>query len=98
MREIWMMQPRFEQRAGQRPYRLLENERYRAAYDFLLLRCESGEVPMELGEWWTDFADADMDARRAMLQPDTSPKKRRRRRKPAGNRAPAESHVESSDS
>ncbi|MFM9913410.1 MAG: polynucleotide adenylyltransferase PcnB [Methylophilaceae bacterium] len=98
MREIWMMQPRFEQRAGQRPYRLLENERYRAAYDFLLLRCESGELPMELGEWWTEFADANMDERKAMLQPDNEPRKRKRRRKPAGSRAHTASLVESSES
>ena len=97
MREIWVMQPRFEQRGGQRPYRLLEHERYRAAYDFLLLRCESGELPMEIGEWWTDFADADAETRKLMLQPDTTPKKRKRRRKPAGKR-PSESHAESHES
>lgn len=84
MKEIWGLQPRFEQRAGQRPFRLLENERYRAGYDFLLLRCESGELPMELAEWWDTFAHADTEARTRMLQPDTGPKKRRRRRKPAG--------------
>ncbi|HEX5539506.1 MAG TPA: polynucleotide adenylyltransferase PcnB, partial [Methylophilaceae bacterium] len=55
--------------------------RYRAAYDFLLLRCESGELPMEIAEWWTNFADSDGEQRLAMLQPDTEPKKRRRRRK-----------------
>jgi poly(A) polymerase len=79
MKEIWAMQPRFEQRSGKRPYGVLANPRYRAAYDFLLLRCESGEVPMELGEWWTRFADAGSEERVAMLLPDTTPKKRRRR-------------------
>jgi poly(A) polymerase len=83
MKEIWGLQPRFEQRSGQRPFRLLENERYRAGYDFLLLRCESGELPMELAEWWDTFAHADTETRNRMLQPDTAPKKRRRRRKPA---------------
>ena len=85
------MQPRFEQRAGQRPFRLLEHPRFRAAYDFLLLRCESGEMEIELGEWWTQFQDADLDARTAMLQTDTGPakKRRRRRRKPGGSPAPA---------
>jgi poly(A) polymerase len=88
MKEIWGLQPRFEQRAGQRPFRLLENERYRAGYDFLLLRCESGELPMELAEWWDTFADT--ETRNRMLQPDTAaPKKRRRRRKPGGGAAPA---------
>ncbi|OAM51452.1 poly(A) polymerase [Methylovorus sp. MM2] len=79
MKEIWGLQPRFEQRAGRRPYALLEHPRYRAAYDFLLLRCESGEIPNELGKWWTDFANVDADKRQTMLLPDTAPKKRRRR-------------------
>ena len=81
MKEIWGLQPRFEQRAGQRPFRLLEHERYRAGYDFLLLRCESGELPMELVQWWDQFAHADTETRNKMLQPDTAPKKRRRRRR-----------------
>jgi len=91
MREIWGLQPRFEQRAGKRPYALIEHPRFRAAYDFLLLRCESGEVPVELGKWWPDFAHADGEARAAMLMPDTEPKKRRkRRRKPNSGNKPAE--------
>jgi len=89
MKEIWGMQPRFEQRAGRRPYALLEHPRYRAAYDFLLLRCESGEVPQALGEWWTNFAEAEGESRQSMLMPDTAPKKRRRRpRKKPAARAP----------
>jgi len=85
MKEIWGLQPRFEQRAGRRPFGLLTHPRYRAAYDFLLLRCESGEVATELGEWWTSFADADGEARSSMLLADSSPKKRRKkpRRKPS---------------
>ena len=79
MKEIWGMQPRFEQRAGKRPFGILEHPRYRAAYDFLLLRCESGEIDAELGEWWTAFADANGEARAAMLLPDSAPKKRRKR-------------------
>ena len=87
MKEIWGLQPRFEQRAGRRPFSLLEHPRYRAAYDFLLLRCESGELPMEIGTWWTTFAEADSETRNAMLLPDTMPKKRRRRsrKKPAAD-------------
>lgn len=82
MKEIWALQPRFEQRAGQRPFRLIENERFRAGYDFLLLRCESGELDLSLAEWWDQFAHADTATRNQMLQPDTAPKKRKRRRKP----------------
>ena len=86
IKDIWALQPRFESRAGKRPYALLEQQRFRAGYDFLLLRAESGEVPQELAEWWTDFIDADGEGRAAMLMPETADKKkRRRRRKPAGS-------------
>ncbi|HEY0562470.1 MAG TPA: polynucleotide adenylyltransferase PcnB [Methylophilus sp.] len=79
MKEIWSMQPRFEQRFGKRPYALLTHPKYRAGYDFLLLRCASGELPTEIGEWWTTFADASTETRTAMLLPDTGVKKRRRK-------------------
>ena len=83
MKEIWAMQPRFEQRSGRRPYRLLELPRFRAGYDFLLLRCESGELDTEIGEWWAQFQDANESTREKMLMADSGPaKKRRRRRKP----------------
>ncbi|MDH5210076.1 MAG: polynucleotide adenylyltransferase PcnB [Betaproteobacteria bacterium] len=91
MREVWAMQPRFEQRGGQRPMRLLEAPRFRMGYDFLALRAASGEVSAELEAWWRVFQQADADARRAMLLPDTGPRKkrrRRRRRKDAGAEVP----------
>jgi poly(A) polymerase len=80
IKEIWSLQPRFEQRAGSRPYRLLEHERFRAAYDFLALRGQSGEVPQALVDWWTRFQDAGDAERQAMLKPDEAPKKSRRSR------------------
>ncbi len=81
MKEIWAMQPRFEQRAGKRPFGLLVHPRYRAAYDFMLLRCASGEIDEKIGVWWTTFADANAEQRATMLLPDINPKKRRRRKK-----------------
>jgi poly(A) polymerase len=81
MREVWAMQPRFEQRSGNRAYRLLESPRFRMAYDFLALRAASGEVPADLEEWWRAFQGADAESRKAMLLPDTGPRKRRRRRR-----------------
>ena len=86
IKDIWALQPRFEQRSGKRPYGVLEQPRFKAAYDFLLLRVESGEVEDELGQWWTDFMNRDGDARAAMLLPpkaDEAKKRRRRKRKPA---------------
>ena len=56
MREIWGLQPRFERRSGRSPFRLLEHLRFRAGYDFLLLRAAADEVPAGLADWWTRFA------------------------------------------
>jgi poly(A) polymerase len=83
IKEIWSLQPRFLQRSGQRPFRLLEHPRYRAGWDFLDLRCKSGELEGELAnlaDWWDRFADAGQAEREAMLRPDEGPKKRRRSR------------------
>ncbi|HET6802324.1 MAG TPA: polynucleotide adenylyltransferase PcnB [Casimicrobiaceae bacterium] len=80
IKEIWSLQPRFEQRAGTRPARLLEHPRFRAAYDFLALRAESGEAPQALVDWWTRFQQATPEERDAMLRPDEAPKKPRRSR------------------
>ncbi len=85
MRDIWAMQPRFERRVGKSPYKLLEHQRMRAGYDFLLLRCASGEIDEEIGQWWTEFIDADGPGREALINrkpadtADAAPKKRRRR-------------------
>ncbi len=81
MKEMWLLQPRFEQRSGQRPLRLLSVPRFRAGYDFLLLRCECGEVETQLGTWWTEFQHASETQRLEMLTPDSAPKKKRRRTK-----------------
>jgi poly(A) polymerase len=82
MKEIWLLQQRFEQRSGQRPFRLLEQPRFRAGFDFLLLRCASGEADEELGLWWDEFQDASAERRAEMLQPERAGEKKRRRRKP----------------
>ena len=81
IKDIWLLQPRFEKRSGKQPMRLLDQPRFRAGYDFLLLRAQSGEVEMELADWWTAFHDADYAERETMLLPDTDPKKRRRRKR-----------------
>ena len=80
MKEIWAMQPRLLGRAGRRPFRLLEHPRFRAAYDFMLLRCESGEIDVEIGHWWGTFQHAKVSERENMLLKGEVSKKRRRRR------------------
>ncbi|WP_114690080.1 polynucleotide adenylyltransferase PcnB [Polynucleobacter necessarius] len=96
MREIWSMQPRFERRVGRYPYRLIESPRFRAGYDFMLLRCATGELNPAIGQWWTAFIAADpagQDELMASAKNETgntpSPAKRRRRRKPK-SAAPSE--------
>lgn len=87
MREIWTMQLRLSRRAGKRAFSLLNHPRFRAAYDFLLLREHVGQEQPELADWWTRFQEEDEAGRRAMvaaLQPQRrkkGPPRKRRRRK-----------------
>ena len=93
MRELIGLQPRFDKRDGRRALRLLDHPRFRAAYDFLLLRVAAGEVDPEVGEWWTQIQTLPEEqrvgqveagpARRAMPQPPRDAPSRRRRRRPA---------------
>jgi poly(A) polymerase len=92
MREIWGLQPRLE-KGGRGALRALEHLRFRAGYDFLLLRVQAGELPQELGRWWTEFVEGDAAARERLLDArpgesrGRSPRKRRRR---GGRRAGGE--------
>ena len=81
MKEIWVLQARLTNRSGRRPFALLSNPRFRAAYDFLLLRCESGELDMELAEWWERFQRVGDEERAGMLVPGSGGRRRKRRRK-----------------
>ncbi len=67
MREIWMMQPRFERRQSNTAYALIELGRFRAGFDFLRLRADVGEAPVELAEWWEDFSMGTDEEREALL-------------------------------
>ncbi len=80
MREIWLLQHRLEQRSGKRPHRLLTHPRFRAAYDFLLLRSEAGEIDPELGAWWTRFQETEGDDRERMTRGQEGQGSGRRRR------------------
>ena len=100
IREIWDMQERLPRRSGKRADMLLDNPRFRAGYDFLLLRESAGEETDGLGEWWTDYQECNDSERREMIRdlsskPDATgapPRKRRRtsgaKRKRAAGDAP----------
>jgi len=68
MREIWQMQPRFERRTPASAQSLVDQARFRAGYDFLRLRADVGEVPVELADWWEDYSLGSDEEREALLQ------------------------------
>jgi poly(A) polymerase len=88
MREIWMMQPRFEKRVGSAPFGLVEQERFRAAFDFMRLRSDIGEVDEVLADWWQEFSTAD-DQLREDLVDQVRQETLKRPRAPKMQRAPA---------
>jgi len=67
MREIWLMQPRFEKRIGSSPFGLVEQPRFRAAFDFMRLRADEGEIDVLLSDWWQAFSLADDNLRQDMV-------------------------------
>jgi poly(A) polymerase len=86
MREIWYLQSRFVYRHGRRPLRLLQHPRFRAAYDFLLLRAQSGEELKgqgleELCQWWTEVQEMGEKERLRYVRVLTGSHHRRKLRK-----------------
>ena len=92
MREIWMMQPRFDKRIGSTPYSLVEQARFRAAFDFMRLRADVGEVGEAIAEWWQEFSTAD-DLRRQDLLEQVRDEQQRKTRQRVPQRALAEVDV-----
>ena len=93
VREIWTMQDRLTRRTGKQPARLVTHPRFRAAYDFLLLRAQAGEAPMELADWWTQFQAGDEQTRGEAVQlvspsADAPPRRRRPRKRRARRAEP----------
>ncbi|WP_369620810.1 polynucleotide adenylyltransferase PcnB [Pseudoalteromonas distincta] len=83
-RDIWHIQHRLDKRAGQRAYRLTQQPRFKAAYDFLLLRVDAGETQhTELAQWWTQYLSKDINGQKEMVKSlghQGGPKPRKRRR------------------
>ncbi len=93
MRELLMLQPRFNRRSGVKSLSLLQHPRFRAAFDFLLLRAQAGVADPELAKWWTDIQVLPQEERVALVQarpPEATaegapaPGRRRRRRRRGG--------------
>ena len=67
MREIWLMQPRFDKRSGSAPFGLLDQPRFRAGFDFMRLRADTGEVDEALVDWWQEFSTGDADIQQDLV-------------------------------
>lgn len=79
MREIWMMQPRLLRNSGQRAMRLVQHKRFRAAYDFLLLRNQAGEKDLdELAQWWTSFQELNENEQGTEARNNRNPRRRKK--------------------
>jgi poly(A) polymerase len=87
MREIWMMQPRFEKRVGSAPFGLAEQPRFRAAFDFMRLRADAGEIDVVLADWWQEFSMAGDDLRQDMVD-QVREEQQQRQRAPRVHKAP----------
>ena len=61
MSEIWRLQPKFNSTSSKKIYRLLGHPRFRASYDFLLLRCQTLEISESIGLWWTKFIESNKE-------------------------------------
>ena len=84
IREIWLLQYRFNKRFGGRAFNLLQHPCFRAAYDFMAIRALAGDEEIELAQWWTSFQEVDETEQHKMINDLTppQPKKPRLRRKP----------------
>jgi poly(A) polymerase len=67
MREIWLMQPRFDRRTPGGAATLVEQARFRAGFDFLRLRADAGEIPAPLAQWWETYSMASAEERPALI-------------------------------
>lgn len=89
MKDIWILQDKLAQRVGKKAFKAFEHPKFRAGYDFLLLRSEieSDNTQLaELAQWWTDFQDVSPEAQLQMVKGIKGEQSRRRtprkRRKP----------------
>lgn len=82
MREIWMMQPRFDKRVGSSPFGMVEQPRFRAGFDFMRLRADAGEVDVVLADWWQEFSTASDSMREDLVDQVREEQSNRQRRVP----------------
>ncbi|TAF71370.1 MAG: polynucleotide adenylyltransferase PcnB, partial [Curvibacter sp.] len=87
MREIWLMQPRFDKRVGSTPFGMVEQPRFRASFDFMRLRADAGEIDETLADWWQEFSMASDEVRQDMVDQVRAEQQQQRKQAPKGPRA-----------
>ncbi|MEY4426818.1 MAG: hypothetical protein RL535_1116, partial [Pseudomonadota bacterium] len=93
MREIWMMQPRFEKRVGSTPFGMVDQPRFRASFDFMRLRAQAGEVDESLAEWWQEFSIATDEQREDMVADVREEQRQQQKNKPKTTSKPRSIHT-----
>nr|WP_277601480.1 polynucleotide adenylyltransferase PcnB [Thalassotalea sp. G2M2-11] len=94
MKDIWVLQDKLTKREGKKAFKTFEHPKFRAGYDFLLLRAEIEQEPklQELAKWWTDFQTNNHETQKQMIKTLGRPSARRsprKRRKPRATTAPS---------
>ena len=85
-KEIWKLQNKLASRSKKSIETVFSNSRFRAAYDFLLLREESGEDLKGLGQWWTNFQESNEPVRKKLILSRSKKTKRfANKRKPSNH-------------
>ncbi len=100
IKDIWILQDKLNRREGKRAFKTFEHPKFRAGYDFLLLRAQIEASPelKELAQWWTDFQEVSNDARVQMVKGVKLPqgskrRKPKKRRKPSAKAIPKTTEV-----
>jgi poly(A) polymerase len=80
MRDIWALQSRFRNHSGRRAYAVLHHPKFRAAYDFLCLRANAGEIEVDDCRWWTELQEKNPEQQKKIISAQQHAPRRRRSR------------------
>jgi poly(A) polymerase len=88
MKDMMVMQLRFQRQRGRRALRIIDHPRFRAAFDLLRLRVAVGDETPEVEQFWTELQGMNPEQRQTKTNPEQAPSRRRRRRPNRRRRKP----------
>ena len=68
IKDIWYLQLKLNDRLKNNPNKIIKHPRFRAGYDFLLIRENASKDKSDLGKWWTSFQHADTKSKQKMIE------------------------------